>query len=389
MRSAWLATLATFASAVLACSSDSGGTNASDASVSDAASRSDAAEVTQQGDAAAVADSAILDGATGPADGALPDRGGADGAKPADAAAEARDATVPADGAADAATPADAATDAPSVADGGLPDPLGPVPDGGELVQFVADDESAAFDPSQETHSTGSIAFGVSSAGASDGIIATLTRTGGQTALGVSGAEEIVSRRTFSFGTFRYRAQLASCAATEEAVNGLFTYFNDGTTAADGFVINREVDIEILCGEPWLINLTIWTEYTDDTHLKNQSRVVDTRTGTVYVYADDSSGNETGTESHPELVLAGFPASGTYYEMGFTWAPDHLRYFISIGGADVTLWDATDATRIPQSPMEQHFNLWAPGEHWSTGETAAVPANDATLGLDWFRYDPL
>jgi hypothetical protein len=75
--------------------------------------------------------------------------------------------------------------------------------------------------------------------------------------------------------------------------------------------------------------------------------------------------------------------------MGFTWAPDHLRYFMSNGGTDVTLWDATDATRIPQAPMEQHFNLWAPGEHWSTGDSAAVPANAATLSLDWFRYDPL
>jgi hypothetical protein len=161
---------------------------------------------------------------------------------------------------ADGAAPAgDGAGEAPA-SDGGLPDPLGPVPDGGLLVQFVANDESTAFDESQEEKSTGTIAFGVASSAASDGNIATLTRTGGQTAIGTAGAEEIVSRRQFSFGTFRYRTELASCAATEEAVNGLFTYFNDGSTASDGLVINREVDIEILCGEPWLINLTIWTE---------------------------------------------------------------------------------------------------------------------------------
>ena len=74
--------------------------------------------------------------------------------------------------------------------------------------------------------------------------------------------------------------------------------------------------------------------------------------------------------------------------MGWTWSPTELRYFMLVGGTEVTLWDATDATRIPQAPMEQHFNLWAPGIHWSTGATAAVPAKDTTLTLDWFRYDP-
>ncbi|MCL2450576.1 MAG: glycoside hydrolase family 16 protein, partial [Polyangiaceae bacterium] len=287
---------------------------------------------------------------------------------------------------AEGAPPSDAS--AAGAADGGLPDPLGPIPDGGELVQFVASDESTNFDPAQEEKSTGTIAFGVAAAGAADGRVATLTRSGGQAAIGTAAAEEIVSNGSFSFGTFRYRVLLAACASTEEAVNGLFAYFNDGSLALDGLVVNREVDIEILCGEPWLINLTIWTEYTDDLHCKNQTRVLDTRTGTLYVFADDQLGNETGTESHPELMVPGFPATGTFYEMGFTWAPDHLRYFMNFGGGDVTLWDATDATRIPQAPMEQHFNLWAPGAHWSTGAASAAPARDTTLTLDWFRYDP-
>jgi hypothetical protein len=283
---------------------------------------------------------------------------------------------------------ASADTSSPPVADGGLPDVFGPVPDGGVFVQFVQADETAHFDPAQEEKSTGTIAFGVTNAAASDGQVATLTRTGGQTTIGTAGAVEIVSNRSFSFGTFRFRLSLASCASTEEVVNGPFAYFNDGTKAPDGLVINREVDIEVLCGEPWLINLTIWTEYTDDTHMKNQSRVVDTKAGKVYVYANDQSGTETGTEDHPELLVPGWPAAGAFYELGWTWAPDHLRYFMNIGGADVTLWDATDATRIPQAPMEQHFNIWAPGIHWSTGASAPPPAHDATLTLDWFRYDP-
>jgi hypothetical protein len=285
--------------------------------------------------------------------------------------------------ASDDATAADAWSDAAAPADG-----FAPLADGGLFVQFVASDETVNFDPTQETKPTGAIAFGVPNAAASDDAVATLTRTGGQTTLDTVGAEEIVSRRSFSFGTFRFRLALAACASSEEVVNGPFAYFNDGTLAPDGLVINREVDIEVLCGEPWLINLTIWIEYTDGTHFENQSRVVDTRAGAVYVYANDQSGTQTGTESHPELLIPGWPQAGTFYEMGWTWTPTHLRYFLVTGGVEVTLWDATDATRIPQAPMNQHFNIWAPGIHWSTGAKAAVPANDATLTLDWFRYDP-
>jgi hypothetical protein len=296
----------------------------------------------------------------------------------------------------DGASP-DGTTDAPSGSDtgadsggsdAGVDDALGPVEDGGLLVQFVSADETANFAVGQEEKSTGTITFGAANAAASDNAVLELKRTGGSATIGTSGAEEIVSNRSFSFGTFRYRFRLATCASSEEVVSSPFAYFNDGTKAADGLVINREVDIEILCGEPYFINLTIWTEYTDDTHLKNQARVLDTRTGTLYVYANDSQGNETGTEAHPELAIPGFPQAGAFYEMGWTWAPDHLRYFVVIGGQDVTMWDATDATRIPQAPMDQHFNIWAPGDHWSTGTKAGPPANDATFTVDWFRYDP-
>jgi hypothetical protein len=316
-----------------------------------------------------------------------------------DGAADAGPEDSTASGSDDGST-SDAATDSPGTSppdasstvtgDGGLPDAYGPVPDGGVFVQFVQGDRATYFDTSQEQTPTGTVTFGVFSAGASDGNVAKLTRTGGTTPIGTTGAEEIVSNRSFSYGTFRIRTTLASCASNEELVNGLFTYFNDGSTAPDGLVINREVDIEVLCGEPWLINLTIWTEFNDDTHCKNQSRVVDMKAGKVYAYANDqSSGVLTGTEDHPELLIPGWPQPGTFYELGWTWAPDHLRYFMNVGGADVTLWDATDATRIPQAEMAQHFNLWAPGIHWSTGANAGPPAKDSSLTLDWWRYDPL
>jgi hypothetical protein len=143
---------------------------------------------------------------------------------------------------------------------------------------------------------------------------------------------------------------------------------------------------QILRGEPWLINLTVWTEFADDTHLKNTARTLDTRTGTLFVFADDSNGNETGSESHPELMIPNWPAADTFYEMGFT---SSLSYYLVNQGTTLTLWTTTDAIRIPQLPMEQHFNVWAPGDHWSTGDKDGAPAKDATLSLDWFEYEPL
>ena len=168
----------------------------------------------------------------------------------------------------DSSVPAEAA----ATEDGGPPNVNAPLADGGEIVQFVSADESTYFDPSQTEDSTGTVTFGVANAAAADGWVANLTRKGGEAALGTSGAEEIVSNRTFSFGTFSFRLSLATCTTSEDVVNGPFAYFNDGTLATDGLPINREVDIEILCGEPWLINLTIWTEYESDTSCKNQSR---------------------------------------------------------------------------------------------------------------------
>jgi hypothetical protein len=354
-RLAWACALSSLSALSLACSSSPSNTSA--------ATTADAGDAGANGDL----DASSAGSPDSSSSGASPDGASADGGA------------------------ADSASDAPVSAmgdDGSLPDVLAPVPDGGEFVQFVTSDQTTYFDMSQQTTPTGTITFGAPNAAASDNNVANLTRTGGQTEIGTDGAEEIVSNRQFPYGTFRFRLALATCASTEEVVNGPFAYFNDGSLAADGLVINREVDIEVLCGEPWLINLTIWIEYTDDQHLKNQSRVVDTQTGTVYVYADDQEGVQTGMESHPELMIPGWPAAGTFYEMGWTWSATDLRYFLVIDGTELTLWDATEATRIPQAPMEQHFNIWAPGISWSTGATAAVPANDTTLTLDWFRYDP-
>jgi hypothetical protein len=236
----------------------------------------------------------------------------------------------------------------------------------------------------------GSTVFGVANAGAGDNNVAELTFKG-NAALGPSDkltpdfATEIgTNDATFGFGTYRTRVQLARCASSEELVNGIFTYFNDGKDHdGDGLIDNSEIDIEILCSDPSIISLTIWSEYTSDTAKRGVTRVIHTQTG---AYEDTINDQAAGQGSKSEFKVAGFPDPNAFYEMGFEWHADRLRYFMVLNGAEVTLWTFTDAKYIPILPAAFLFNVWHSTDWWSSRGTADYPASDATMRVDWFRY---
>jgi beta-glucanase (GH16 family) len=236
----------------------------------------------------------------------------------------------------------------------------------------------------------GSTAFGITNASAGDNNVAELTFKG-NAALGPSDkltpdfATEIgTNDATFGFGTYRTRVQLARCASSEELVNGIFTYFNDGKDHdGDGLIDNSEIDIEILCSDPSIISLTIWSEYTSDTAKRGVTRVIHTQTG---AYEDTTDDQDSGHGSKPEFKLAGFPDPNAFYEMGFEWHADHIRYFIVVNGAELTLWTYTYAQYIPTLPAAFLFNVWHSTDWWSSRGTADYPASDATMRVDWFRY---
>ena len=109
-------------------------------------------------------------------------------------------------------------------------------------------------------------------------------------------------------------------------MNGLFTYFNDGEDHdGDGLVDNDEIDLEILCAQPSFLNMTSWTEYTDDHHMRKKSRIVDLDTGTVYVGKTDGYGKDVrdplNGKVDPALAHPGWYHEGSYYEMGWDWHP--------------------------------------------------------------------
>jgi hypothetical protein len=241
---------------------------------------------------------------------------------------------------------------------------------------------------------SGRISFGVSDAHAIDHVVAALAFPGDQSLgatdrVGPRFGTEIDTRDRFLFGTFRTRVRFATCAANEEVVNGIFTYRNNGADDnGNGLPDNSEIDIEVLCGAPSIILMSTWTDYQEapERFLK-WSRSVDLATG---AYAESPSDHEYGLVplgTRAEFVHPGFPDPEAFYEIGFDWQPARLRFFIVLGGSEITLWDFREAKYIPQRASPWLFNVWHPREHWfGAGGAADYPAGDATMLIDWARY---
>jgi beta-glucanase (GH16 family) len=254
-------------------------------------------------------------------------------------------------------------------------------------VDFSAADKSRFY---SRADNGGSATFGVVNANAADNAVAELAFKG-DAALGPGDklspdfATEIGTNQSFGYGTFRTRVQLAQCSSSEELVNGIFTFFNDGKDHdGDGLIDNSEIDIEILCSDPSIISLTIWSEYTSDTAKQGVSRVIHTKSGAYEDSLNDTSSLGGGTLS--AFKLTGFPDPNAFYEMGFEWHATSLRYFIVVGGNEITLWTYTDAKYIPSLPAAFLFNVWHSNDWWNAKGTADYPANNAVMRLDWFRY---
>lgn len=244
--------------------------------------------------------------------------------------------------------------------------------------------------------SGGSVAFGGSDARASDNAVATLTLPGDASLqpgekVGPGFATEIASRERFLYGTFRTRVQLARCRGdrNEEVVNGIFTYFNDGSDRnGNGIADNSELDIEVLCSKPYILSLTSWTDYeAQPERFRKWSRVIDFSTGEYQESVNDHEYDLGPRIGRPEFRRPGFPDPDAFYEVGVEWHASRLRFFMVLDGAELTLWDFADARLIPQRPSNLLFNVWHPRDHWfGPAGDADYPAGDASMRLDWARY---
>lgn len=244
-------------------------------------------------------------------------------------------------------------------------------------------------------HPGAAVELGVAEPAADDGEVARLVfrgvpGLGTYDRVGPPFASELATLRDdFHYGTYRMRARLASCAPGEEVVNGLFTYFNDGTDHDDdGLVDNSEIDLEILCGTPDVLFLSVWTEYTfEGERFRKWTRAIDLSTGELWDSPSDREHGLVYAGQDPSLVLPDLLAADRFVELGFEWRADRVRYFAVVDGAERTLAELTDPTRIPQLPATLIFNVWHPAEHWiGDADPPDFPALDATLLVDWARY---
>jgi len=243
------------------------------------------------------------------------------------------------------------------------------------------------------------VTFGVAHAGAGsrDGRVAALVYPGDPALTAADRTDSdlntgISTKQYFQYGTFRGRVQLATCAPEEDIASAVFMYFTDGGDAnANGIADLHELDLQVLCGAPSVVVMTAWSDYelaaSGAEVFRKLSHAVDTATGDVY---DTPAPNERAfakTGNDPTLVHPGFPAQGTFYEVGIERAADHVRFFAVLDGSEVTLWTLGDVTYVPQVPLPLMFNLWHPGTHWVPSTTPAnYPAHDGVLLVDYAEW---
>jgi hypothetical protein len=199
-------------------------------------------------------------------------------------------------------------------------------------------------------------------------------------------ASEIALKDQFLYGTFETRVRFSSCSSAEEVVDGIFTYFNNGTDwDGNGIADNSEIDIEFLCGTPNILWLTVYTDFEafEPGRLRKLSNMIDMRTGAYTVLADwPPSVIAQGTI--PGLATPDFPGA-EFHTVGFDWREQHVQYYLKRGGEKIVLFTITDPSRIPRRSSEFLMNIWHANGHWTDGSAADYPANDATLLVDWVK----
>ncbi|MDB4980565.1 MAG: cellulose-binding, family, partial [Myxococcales bacterium] len=205
-------------------------------------------------------------------------------------------------------------------------------------------------------------------------------------------ATGLETRQFFRFGTYRARVQFPTCGPNEEIASAVFLYFSDGRDGnANGIVDAPELDLHVLCGAPSFIVLTAWSDYEKSAAgvetFRKRAHAVDTATGDVFDTPAPDALAFSKTGNAPELVHAGFPAAGTFYDVGIERGPAHVRFFIVLDGVERTLWDLTDGAFVPQVPMPLMLNLWHPPTHWVPArDPANYPASDGVMRVDWVEW---
>ena len=237
----------------------------------------------------------------------------------------------------------------------------------------------------------GSVQFKVKDFLADDDWIVKMMLPAGLSKPGPGGSSQLESfSKAFHYGTYAARFKPGSCASTQEGVvSAFFTYYNDGKDYnGNGMVDNSEIDIEILCAEPTVVYLTLWTDYSDDENFRKTTRKINFATGEIKqttLGQEGQWGLNTKLKSS-SLLLPGLNLFSNYRLLGFTWTASSVRFFLNHQGKEIELWNYKNSKNIPQHPAYMMFNVWHNAYHWHNDEPAASPAKNVLMNVDWFQY---
>jgi hypothetical protein len=244
-----------------------------------------------------------------------------------------------------------------------------------------------------------SVSFGQADRAARDGKVAELrfpgdaSRAAGD-GVGPDYVTQMATLAEFSFGTLRTRVSFGSCAADEEVIQSVLGYFSDGSDLNhNGITDDVEIDLQIACSSPNTVYLTVYTDYqstSNSTQFRKLAHIVDFSRGAEYASVADDSDEFVAAGTSAVLLRPNLVAPDTYYELGFEWHSDSVRFFLFDGADELTLWKLQDPAHIPAHSVSLMYNLWHPASHWFPASgTANFPANDLVMRVDWLRYESL
>lgn len=227
----------------------------------------------------------------------------------------------------------------------------------------------------------------VKSAGTVDGSALRMTLNAYSNAGPNQGVAIATNTSSYRYGTFGTRMRTADCTGQDHpgVVTGTFTYSTDHADANKNAIPdNDEVDLEFLCGQPEVVWMTLWTDYSETSdNQRSITRAVNLRTGqvlsTCYLISYAQPCQPTlAAETGPATVtpVPGFNSAKQFYTYMFDWQPDHVTFYAVDGlGRRNVLWDYRGpASRIPRKPAMFMQNVW----HTATWNPLNGPAHNVT-----------
>lgn len=212
---------------------------------------------------------------------------------------------------------------------------------------------------------------------------------------GAGRGPEIVSKHFTHFGTYAARLKIPDVREIQPNTGAVVGYFTYHMEKGPGL---SEIDFEWLVADPEIIYVGTWTGQHGD--LRRIGRAVNMAKGIIYntEYREDKSGIRktlTGEQALPETVQAikGYNASTQFYEYGFDWHTDRIRWWmIHPETTDtVVIWDYSGSqVGIPQNRTRYRMNFWHTN-NWpveTNPKSIEKPLQHYELEIDWMAYKP-